>query len=522
LVYLCAGYFGEQLQTIRLQDITANNMKDIKEWLPEFEVSAETDTELQEYFLLTPELEKIVNSKYWLLLGRKGTGKTAIYKYLEKSIPDNVNQNIVVPLNFKDYPWPAHKLYKESIAGELSAYQKSWRFLFFVKLLSRLIETKERASESLSKDLKWAKKYIEKIFGNPDPSIMEVLFSKLARIKKLAGPGFDIDETSMNVGEVSFDDVAEDKELQSTLRSNAFSLLTYFETIFKSNVGEKKFLIVLDQLDENWLSGEIDEYSKVLINLINVCRNISIDTSLNQNLKIIPFLRTDIYETLRFNDKNKLYQDSAIVISWENDSLDTMFFERVKKYKPTDVVLDVLKKCDSLFEASFVRQGTPPFKYITRRSFFRPRDVITYFNNIRRKHIENKTGLYTTSELYDAAYDASVSVYNELIDEWSNQFPEIENLFSVLQTIQFETFTFFDFQNKYKIEFPDASEGDLRRHLNFLFDNSIIGQKKQGRWEYLSSLPNLKLNIEMPFRTHQSLKYRLQLIESRPGQNEEE
>jgi hypothetical protein len=39
-------------------------MTDIKEWLPEFEVSAETDTELQEYFLLTPELDKIINSKY--------------------------------------------------------------------------------------------------------------------------------------------------------------------------------------------------------------------------------------------------------------------------------------------------------------------------------------------------------------------------------------------------------------------------------------------------------------------------
>ncbi len=115
-------------------------MTDIKEWLPEFEVSAETDTELQEYFVHTPELGKIINSKYWLLLGRKGTGKTAIYKYLEKSKPSQINNNIVVPLNFKDYPWPAHRLYKESISGELSAYQKSWRFLFFVKLISGLIE----------------------------------------------------------------------------------------------------------------------------------------------------------------------------------------------------------------------------------------------------------------------------------------------------------------------------------------------------------------------------------------------
>jgi len=496
-------------------------MSDIKDWLPEFEVSSETDNELQEYFLQTPELEQIIDSKYWLLLGRKGTGKTAIYKYLEKANASKINDYIVITLNFKDYPWPAHKLYKESIAGELSAYQKSWRFLFFVKLLSKLIEVKESGGEALNKDLRWAKKYINKVFGNPDPTIMEVLFSKLARIKKLAGPGIDLEDFNFEVGEISFDEISESKELQTVLRSNAFTLLSYFEKIFQSNVGKKKFLLVLDQLDENWLSGEIEEYSKVLINLINVCRNISIDENLKFNLKVIPFLRTDIYETLRFNDKNKLFQDSAIVISWNNESLDSMFFERVKKYKPADVVLQAEKKSDSLFEASYVRQGTPPFNYISRRSFFRPRDIIIYFNNIRKQHTANKSGLYTTNELYEAAIEASVSVYNEIIDEWSNQFPDVEKLLTVLQTIQVETFVFSDFEKKYKLEFPNSSEGDTRKHLNFLFDNSIIGQKKQGRWEYLASLPNLKINIEKPFRTHQSLKYRLQLIESRPSQNDD-
>lgn len=494
---------------------------DIKDWLPEFEVSAETDTELQEYFLQTPEVTKITDSKNWLLLGRKGTGKTAIYKYLETADSHEINDFNVISLNFKDYPWPAHKLYKESLAGELSAYQKSWRFLFFVKLLSRLIEIEESKAKSISRELKWAKKYIDKIFGNPDPSLMEVLFSKLARIKKLKGPGADLEDIDFNVGEVSFDDIAGNKELQASLRSNAFTLLTYFEAVFINNVGNVKFMIILDQLDENWLSGEIEEYSKVLINLINVCRNVSIDPKLNSNIKIVPFLRTDIFDTLRFNDKNKLFQDSSIVISWDNDSLDKMFFERVKKYKPTNVVIETDKKSGSLFEAAFVRQGTPPFKFLTRRSFFRPRDVIVYFNKIRSVHKPNKSGLYTTSELYEAATEASTSVYNEIIDEWSNQFSGIERLLSVLQIIQVETFNFAEFQNKYRIEFSTATEGDIRKDLTFLFNNSIIGQKKQGRWEYLSSLPNLKMNIEKDFRIHQSLKYRLQLIESRPGQNED-
>lgn len=492
-------------------------MTDIKDWLPVFSVSAETDNELKEYFFHTPEVNNILESKHWLLLGRKGTGKTAIYKFLEDSRSEDINGYNTISLNFKDYPWPAHKLYKESLAGELSAYQKSWRFLFLVKLLSKLIEIKELKRQDLSRELKWAKKYINKVFGNPDPNLMEVLFSKLSRVKKVKGPGVDIEDIDFNVGEFSLDDVAENKELQRNLRSNAFTLLSYFEKVFIDNVGTDKFLIILDQLDENWLDGEIEEYSKILINLINVCRNISINTDF-KNVKIVPFLRTDIYDSLRFNDKNKLLQDSAIIINWDNDSLDDMFFERIKKYKPTDLELDMSKRSGSVFEVAFVRQGTPAFKFITRRSFFRPRDVITYFNKISDVHTTNKTGLYTSKELYSAAIETSTSIYNEIIDEWSNQFPDIERLLDVLQTISVETFDFESFKDKYKNEFSNATEGDLRRDLNFLFKNSIIGQKKQGRWEYLSSLPNLKMNVERDFRTHQSLKYRLQLVESRPNQ----
>lgn len=492
---------------------------DIKEWLPQFSVSAETDKDLQEYFFHTPEINKIIESDHWLVLGRKGTGKTAIYKYLDSAEANVINDYHTIPLNFKDYPWPAHKLYKESLAGELSAYQKSWKFLFIVKLLSKLIEVKEANKEELSKELKWAKKYINKIFGNPDPTLMEVLFSKLSRIKKLKGPGMDLEDIDFNVGEVSFDEVADSKELQTSLRTNAFVLLQYFEKIYLVNSGSHKFIIMLDQLDENWLADEIEEYSKILINLINVCRNISVENGYSENVKVIPFLRTDIYDSLRFNDKNKLLQDSAIVISWDNETLDDMFFERIKKYKPADVDLIMSRKSGSLFEVEFVRQGTPPFKFITRRSFFRPRDVITYFNKIRETHTSSKSGLYSSKDLYAAAIDTSTSVYNEIVDEWSNQFPNIERLLSVLQIISVESFNYPEFQNKYKSEFPESTEGDIRRDLNFLFNNSIIGQKKQGRWEYLSSLQNLKLNIEKDFRTHQSLKYRLQLVESRRAQN---
>jgi len=492
---------------------------DIKEWFPEFQISAETDVELQNYFFKLPEIKEITNSRSWLVLGRKGMGKTAIYEYLRQAAESDLDGYNTICINFSDYPWPAHQLYKESLAGELSAYQKSWRYLFFVKGLSKLIEIKEQQGEALNKELKWAKKYIEKIYGNPDPSLTEVIFSRIGRLSSIGGPGVEIDDFSIDVGEVSFEEIAENKQLQTKLRSNAFTLLSYFEQIFKDNCANHKILIALDQLDENWLDGEIEEYSKVLINLVNVCRNIALESGLSNNLKIVPFLRTDIYHSLKFNDKNKLLQDSAIVIAWDSDTLDDMYFERIKKYAPSEIEIQDEKKSGNLFEFNYARQGTPAFKYITRRSFFRPRDIIVYFNKIRDCHVQNNSGLYTSTELYNADREASASVYNELIDEWSNQFPKIEALLTVLQTIQVETFSYPDFSEKYDSEFPTASEGEKRDHLAFLFDNSIIGQKKQGRWEYVSSMQNLKMNVQKDFRTHHALKYRLHLVESRPNQN---
>ncbi len=72
---------------------------------------------------------------------------------------------------------------------------------------------------------------------------------------------------------------------------------------------------------------------------------------------------------------------------------------------------------------------------------------------------------------------------------------------------------------KYSPPFTNISEGQKREYIAFLFENSIVGQKKRGKWEYVSSTPNLKMNIEQDFRTHHALKYRLHLVESRPNQS---
>ncbi|MCT8333968.1 hypothetical protein NUH30_09810 [Leptospira sp. 85282-16] len=491
-------------------------MTNIKDWLPEFPVSSEDDIDLMKYFISTPQIQELLTTHKWLVLGRKGTGKTAIYKYLQSDIFLNTQNRITVPLNFKEYPWPIHKLYKETMEGEINAYYRSWNYIITVESLSRLIEHLEVTKIGLNDQLKKAKKIIEKIYDNPIPSLIEVIKSKIARVKAIKLPTGEIDDISLDSGSISFEEISKSDSMLTALRSNSFALHDYFYNVLTNNIGNYEILVTLDQLDENWLEGEIQEYSKILVNLITACKSINSEyLSKKKKFKCILFLRTDIYETLRFNDKNKVHQSSAIEIKWDDTNLNDMFFQRILKYKPPTVSIEETRKSSSIFEIKYVKHGATPFGHILRMSFYRPRDIIVYFNKIRSAYTSTKSGLYSSKQLYTAERDYSLSLYNELIDEWANQKPEVELYLNILQNIGNQKFTYAEFEEVFLRKEPRADKSEITNALNFLFQNSIIGQKIQAIWEYFCSNPYMQINFSKEFHVNNGLKNRLVLSEKR-------
>jgi hypothetical protein len=489
-------------------------MPDIIDWLPEFKVSAESDRDLMRYFIKTPLLDRILHGGRWMVIGRKGMGKTAIYEYLRQAAPVELDGYKTIALSFKDYPWPIQRLYRESMESEISSYQRSWRYIIVVKCLAALIETMEGRGK-LPADLKGAKEILLKLFGKPDPDLLEIVKSKIFRLKALNLPGAEIDEASLSLGGIEFEDVAQHEELQRQLRANAFQLLDYFDGVYRRYADQVKQFVIIDQLDENWLHGEIEEYSKILVNLILCAQNINHSANYKGNLKVIVFLRADIYETLRFNDKNKVYQDSAVEIKWDYDSLDEMLAERIEKYAPASAGLDLSARSASIFEKKTVRHGATPLKHMLRRSFYRPRDLIVYLNKVREIHRPVASELYTSKDLYAAEKNVSSSMYDELIDEWAAQNPNFESYLMALQNIGYEIFTRAQFVEKYHLARPAASDGEINEILRFLFANSIIGQKVSVNWEYVCTNPHVQIDFQLPFHVNNGLKYRLVLTENR-------
>lgn len=204
-------------------------MADITSWLPEFKVSAESDRELMRYFVKTPLLARVLEGDRWMVIGRKGTGKTAIYEYLRQGKPEDLNGYHTLALGFKDYPWPIQRLYKEAMESEISSYQRSWSYIIIVKALAGLIESYEGEGGKLPVELTDAKKLLAQLFGKPNPDLLEIIKSKLFRFKSVNLPGVELDDLSLNLGGLEFEDLAHHEDLQRRLRANAFQLLAYFE-----------------------------------------------------------------------------------------------------------------------------------------------------------------------------------------------------------------------------------------------------------------------------------------------------
>jgi len=95
---------------------------------------AELDERLREYFIRTSHYENTINGSKTIIIGRKGSGKSAIFTLAKEQLE---SQGIlVIPITPMQYSWTALKEYKEEagITAE-QAYTNAW----IITLLSAIV-----------------------------------------------------------------------------------------------------------------------------------------------------------------------------------------------------------------------------------------------------------------------------------------------------------------------------------------------------------------------------------------------
>src|SRR4051812_27331623 len=102
-------------------------------------IDAESEKQLGQFFLRTNGYQRIEDQQRIIVTGRKGTGKTAIYKTLLERPVDAYNNVLVAGLQFHNYPWGVHGDVTDEDGSSVERYFNSWRFLILVELAKLIL-----------------------------------------------------------------------------------------------------------------------------------------------------------------------------------------------------------------------------------------------------------------------------------------------------------------------------------------------------------------------------------------------
>lgn len=272
---------------------------------------AQEDDNLQYYFIKTRQYEEIKRGDKELVLGRKGSGKSALFSIIAKEA-QNCPDTIPVKISFD---------------GEDFVYIENW-----LKSHNFL----EPLNDDFKYSLAWKNFILNEIIYSSIPYI-EYFDDTLKQ--KLVQDGV-INDSSWKRFATAIFNVFKGGKLQSSFGEVEldFSSLTSLSLTDKEKIREaltnliknNTFSIVIDNLDEPWKNN--DNMNAWLRGLVFSIRQLKRDY---KNLKIVAFLRTDIYEIISKGSDLFDSKSEITTISWEDNnyySLKQLIAARIAYY----------------------------------------------------------------------------------------------------------------------------------------------------------------------------------------------
>jgi hypothetical protein len=336
------------LQQLDLGDIAAEN-----------EISG-----LDEYFVETGQYLQAKQGHARLVIGRKGSGKTAIFYGIRDPLIGTPSR-LIADLRPEGYQFT--KL-REFVLSRLSpglqehTMMSFWHYLLITEL-ARKILVADRSYASRA-ERRWQRfQEVDSIYGELSPDFesdfAQRLLFEVDRVVSRLG-GLDLAEVGPRLTEYVF---------TGTVKKLEQAVIKYLEE-------KEEVWLLLDNLDKSWPThGSTDEDILIVRALLEATRK------LQQRLgdqgvefRCLVFLRTDIYEHLlrATPDKGK---DTAISLEWEDSSI---FEEIVRRRIEASTRLDgeFRDVWSEICESHIKVQDT--FDYLVERTLMRPRDLLLF------------------------------------------------------------------------------------------------------------------------------------------------
>ncbi|MEN8078957.1 hypothetical protein ABFP60_18495 [Clostridioides difficile] len=468
----------------------------------------------------------------FLVHGEKGTGKTILGRYIEKS---NLKENKICKIYNKDDIILGKLIEKEnqSLQGEEAIYLFKWIIYYMIYNLikDKKIKYKFKFSKKCIEEYKRVKKYKKSI-------------GYLKRLYEKRYPSGNLESISLITDE--------EEEVQSNLegkikksklsikgtkkiaKNNTYKRTEFYKLI--ENVQEKivnclritPVVVILDDLDELDIDFDEDKKSAIALNkLIDAFKNINLLFNKEGLIesKCILLIRTDIIEELnkRSTNLNKIIQDNAVELYWiekenkypEKHMLMEMILNKIKltceEYRSYSNV-DLYNK---LFPEKIA--GYSAINYMINNSFGRPRDIISFLEIIKRRYGDEVCFKATMFKECNQSY--SETFLRELFNEMKIhiELNKLETYLKLLRDFGKNKFFLSDLKKYYKHRRSNYKENiDFNEYCDLLYKFGVIGnsrvinkgtskEKTVYSWGYRKD-GNPHANHELKFSVHYGLR----------------
>lgn len=416
---------------------------------------AEDDPYLQKSFVNKGDINLItdINSPKCIIIGRTGSGKSALIKHIEENYNNTVKIN-PEELSLKYLSNSTILEYLRNLGVHLDLFYKIlWKHIFIVEMLKLYfgvidIRNQNWISEVYQKyfmnkrkkrAIEYLKEWEEKFWEKTEYRVKEIetkLSEKIMFEMGLSAKYFD-QYIKSGVKDESYEE--ENKKIEVLHKAqkviNEIQADEIYEIIdiMQNDLFSKtprKFYILIDDLDKEWVDKNIVyDLIKNLIVSINDLRKIS-------NCKIVIALRENLFEMVaKFGNSRGMqrekYEHLHLHLNWTKNELETLINNRLKELMKNNFTKENPTVNDILPKFKNDKKNINGFEYILERSFYRPRDIISYFN-IAMSKSEGHTTI-TKTVLRNTEKEYSQKRLSSIEDEWLENYGNLKHIYSFLK-----------------------------------------------------------------------------------------
>ncbi len=431
------------------------------------------DPNLDQYFLDNDYWNRITDDKTFFVIGRKGTGKSSVYRMINELSVDK--GFIIINKDFGDFPFEKLLQLDDQDFAKPNQYQSIWENLV-LNIFTKSITDHPIPYDDDNQYFKELNSYARTCLGN----IVEMHKEVVTRTTKTAfGLHSDFLDGSRETGKAL--SIGSGENNISMINSTLEALIVNY---FLTCSDKRRIIIQFDRLDDNYNQYQkIEQYYHAIISLFKVAYHLNQEFRSKRitNAKIVLYLRSDILKELGKRDaESARWDDFCVTINWaivnRDDWAHAKLLQMINK-RIAVTLKDENINFETIFDTKDIdlrkRNGMQRnvFQYIVERTMHRPRDLIQFCKYIQKEVKQTDDLYFRTIKNAEKEYCYWL-VNSELANEINPVLKNTETVYNLLKLLGSRPFSLSDFNERYRsikgIELPSEELA------YYLYDVGII------------------------------------------------